>query len=47
MYCAGTLEYSPSLSLQPPPPEEKVNLHFLALVCKEGCLYELGENTCV
>ena len=32
---------------QAPPPETKVNLHFVSIVQKEGHLYELGEErTC-
>ena len=29
--------------VQPPAPEESVNLHFIALVHKQGYLYELGK----
>ena len=29
---------------QAPPPETKVNLHFVSIVQKEGHLYELGEE---
>ena len=28
---------------QAPPPETKVNLHFVSIVQKDGHLYELGE----
>ena len=46
--------YPPSLKFvylilffQPPAPEEKVNLHFISLVHKDGHLYELGTFYCV
>lgn len=27
-----------------PDPEDVVPYHFIAFVCKDGCLYELGES---
>lgn len=29
---------------QAPDPEDVIPYHFIAFVCKDGCLYELGEE---